>query len=240
MIEELKAYKQSVITEAVTKGLNPDAPMKDSGIDWIGEIPEPWKTGKISYFYKVKLGKMLQPNKISSSDTLESYFCAANVGQNTLKYEPIKQMWFSDEEKKQYDVKLGDLLVVEGGDIASCDIVKFETSGVYFQNALHRVRPIKDANVGFLRYTLIKAKSVGHIDLLCNKATIAHFTKEKFDSLIVAVPAPLEQQAIADYLDQKCSEIDQLIEIKQNKISELKEYKKSLIFEYVTGKKQVV
>ena len=183
---------------------------------------------------------MLQPSPNSPTDTYENYLCAANVGQNILKLDTIKQMWFSTTEKEQYEIKKGDLLVVEGGDIASCDIVKEDLKGFYFQNALHRVRPINNEDIRFLRYTLIKAKHIGHIDLLCNKATIAHFTKEKFENLIIPIPSIYEQRHIAGYLDTKCSDIDSLIAVKQQKIEELKEYKKSVIYEYVTGKKEVI
>ena len=240
MIEELKAYKQSVITEAVTKGLNPNVPMKDSGIEWIGNVPEEWEVCKVSRLFHVQLGKMLQPNRENETDELCNYLCAANVGKNVLKLEPLKQMWISEREKEQYSVKKGDLLVVEGGDVASCDIINEDVSDLYIQNALHRVRSKGEQDVRVLRYLLIVAKCRGYIDLICNKATISHFTKEKFESMpYIVSPTPKEQQAIADYLDKKCGEIDELITIKQQKIESLKEYKKSVIYEYVTGKREV-
>ena len=239
MTAQLTDYKQSVITEAVTKGLNPNVEFVPSGVDWIGDIPKGWKVGKVSYFYSVCLGKMLQPNSSSVEDTYENYYCAANVGQNNIKYEPLKQMWFSPTEKKQYEVKVGDLLVVEGGDVASCDIVKKDMGNVYFQNALHRVRSRHFDDVHILRYLLMTAKKIGHIELICNKATISHFTKEKFENVRIPLPPKEEQEVIVSYLDSKCSEIDKLIALKQQKIETLKEYKKSLIFECVTGKKDI-
>ena len=239
MTAQLTDYKQSVITEAVTKGLNPNVEFVPSGVDWIGDIPKGWKVGKVSYFYSVCLGKMLQPNSSSVEDTYENYYCAANVGQNNIKYEPLKQMWFSPTEKKQYEVKVGDLLVVEGGDVASCDIVKKDMGNVYFQNALHRVRSRHFDDVRILRYLLMTAKKIGHIELICNKATISHFTKEKFENVRIPLPPKEEQEVIVSYLDSKCSEIDKLIALKQQKIETLKEYKKSLIFECVTGKKEI-
>ena len=239
MTAQLTDYKQSVITEAVTKGLNPNVEFVPSGVDWIGDIPKGWKVGKVSYFYSVCLGKMLQPNSSSVEDTYENYYCAANVGQNNIKYEPLKQMWFSPTEKKQYEVKVGDLLVVEGGDVASCDIVKKDMGNVYFQNALHRVRSRHFDDVHILRYLLMTAKKIGHIELICNKATISHFTKEKFENVRIPLPPKEEQEVIVSYLDSKCSEIDKLIALKQQKIETLKEYKKSLIFECVTGKKEI-
>ncbi len=239
MTAQLTDYKQSVITEAITKGLNPNVEFVPSGVDWIGDIPKGWKVGKVSYFYSVCLGKMLQPNSSSVEDTYENYYCAANVGQNNIKYEPLKQMWFSPTEKKQYEVKVGDLLVVEGGDVASCDIVKKDMGNVYFQNALHRVRSRHFDDVRILRYLLMTAKKIGHIELICNKATISHFTKEKFENVRIPLPPKEEQEVIVSYLDSKCSEIDKLIALKQQKIETLKEYKKSLIFECVTGKKEI-
>ena len=239
MTAQLTDYKQSVITEAVTKGLNPNVEFVPSGVDWIGDIPKGWKVGKVSYFYSVCLGKMLQPNSSSVEDTYENYYCAANVGQNNIKYEPLKQMWFSPTEKKQYEVKVGDLLVVEGGDVASCDIVKKDMGNVYFQNALHRVRSRHFDDVHILRFLLMTAKKIGHIELICNKATISHFTKEKFENVRIPLPPKEEQEVIVSYLDSKCSEIDKLIALKQQKIETLKEYKKSLIFECVTGKKDI-
>ena len=190
-------------------------------------------------FYDVTLGKMLQPEKQEETDTLENYLCAANLGNNTLKLNVLKQMWFSQKDKAQYNVKKGDLIVVEGGDVASCDIVRSDVSNLYFQNALHRVRAKKGFSLDFLRYNLIMAKSQGYISLICNKATIAHFTKDKLMTLpMLYIPLP-EQQQIADYLDDKCAKIDRLIAIKQEKINKLNDYKKSLIYEYVTGKREV-
>ena len=83
------------------------------------------------------------------------------------------------------------------------------------------------------------AKKIGHIELICNKATISHFTKEKFENVRIPLPPKEEQEVIVSYLDSKCSEIDKLIALKQQKIETLKEYKKSLIFECVTGKKDI-
>lgn len=239
VIEKLKEYKQSLITETVTKGLDKSAPMKDSGIPWIGQIPQHWEVGKVVYFFGVTLGKMLQPTQKEVNETLKNYLCAANLGGNQLKIGTLKQMWFSQREKEEYTIKKNDLLVVEGGDIASCDIVPHDLPGVYFQNSILRVRPKGNMSVKILRYLLHVAKWTGHIDLICNKATIAHFTKEKLSNLAcLKIPAS-EQQAIVKYLDDKCAKIDKSIADKEQVIEKLTEYKKSLIYECVTGKRMV-
>ncbi len=208
--------------------------MKDSGIEWIGEIPEGWKVSKVSTFFDIQLGKMLQPSQENESDTYESYLCAANLGNNKLKMEPLKQMWFSREDKEKFSVRCGDLLVVEGGDVASSDIIAEPVHGLYIQNALHRVRSRNGFELRFLRYYLSIAKASGHIDLICNKATIAHFTKDKFGALPYVVVPLEEQKRIADYLDSECARIDAVIEQTRASIEEYKKLKQSVITQAVT------
>lgn len=208
--------------------------MKDSGIEWIGEIPSGWDIGKVGYFFEVQLGKMLQPSQENHEDTFEYYLCAANVGKNTFKPSPLKRMWFNPNEYSVFDVRNGDLLVVEGGDVASCAIVNIDNPRVFIQNALHRVRSKDNSDIRILKYWLWNAKGIGHIDLICNKATIAHFSKEKFISLPYVVIPKLEQSKIADYLDRKCAEIDAVIDKTKATIEEYKKLKQSVITEAVT------
>ena len=208
--------------------------MKDSGIEWIGEIPEGWEISKVSYFYEVQLGKMLQPQKKSETDTEEKYLCAANVGKNSLSLDTLKTMWFSQTEKHQFDLKEGDLLVVEGGDVASCAIIETPVRNLFFQNALHRVRPLHNESVAFLRYWLMTAKSYGYIDLICNKATIAHFSKEKFIALPIPVIPQDIQSKIVSFLDLECKQIDDLLSKSRSSIEEYKKLKQSVITQAVT------
>ena len=239
MISELQAYKQSVITEAVTKGLDPNAKMKDSGVEWIGEIPENWKVSKVGLQYNVILGKMLCPKQLNDDYTLEKYYCAANVHFNGIEGE-LKKMWFSSLDKETYLTKKGDLLVVEGGAGAGgCAIVNDDESPVYIQNSIMIVRPKLINDVRYLRYQIEQFVKRGYIDVVCNKATIPHFTKDKVSNMQIPLPSFEVQQQIANYLDDKTSQIDSLISLKQQKIDELKSYKKSIIYEYVTGKKRV-
>lgn len=208
--------------------------MKDSGIEWIGEIPGGWEISKVSYFYEVQLGKMLQPQKKSETDTEEKYLCAANVGKNSLSLDTLKTMWFSQTEKHQFDLKEGDLLVVEGGDVASCAIIETPIRNLFFQNALHRVRPLHNESVAFLRYWLMTAKSYGYIDLICNKATIAHFSKEKFIALpILVIPQDI-QSKIVSFLDLECKQIDDLLSKSRSSIEEYKKLKQAVITQAVT------
>lgn len=238
MITKLQSYKQSVITEAVTKGLDKNVPLKDSGIEWIGEIPEHWDITKIKNHYNVILGKMVERNNDSSTGG-ENYLCAANIKWNGVDTEINKKMYFSDVEKEKYLLQYNDVLIMEGGMAGTTCLYKNEFSPCYVQNSVNVCRAKKDFNNKFLYYWMYVPYYNGYIDTICNKATIKHYTKEKVQNTPILIPPLSEQQSIANYLDQKCSEINELISIKQQKIEKLKDYKKSLIFECVTGKRKV-
>lgn len=237
-IEKLKAYKQSLITEVVTKGLDPDVPMKDSGVEWIGMIPNKWRISRIGLHYSIVLGKMLCPRQTDSTYTLEKYFCAANVHFGEICTDELKEMWFSPTEKRQYHIETGDMLIVEGGAGAGgCAIVQSSTSALA-QNSIMIVRNLRSTDNRYLCYFIESLVKRGYIDVICNKATIPHFTKEKLSKTQFPVCSQEDQILISDYLDKKCSKIDRLISLKQAKIEKLEQYKKSLIYEYVTGKKE--
>ena len=240
VIEKLKEYKLSMITEAVTKGLNPDVPMKDSGIDWIGKIPQFTTLTCVKRLYEIILGKMLSTTPKSEDDTLESYFCAANVHFSDIEYNNLKTMWFSQEEKNNYLVKLGDLLVVEGGAGAGgAHIVEKLVGNCYIQNSIMIAHSKSSISNKWLYYTLYSLVNREYIDFVCNKATIPHFTKDKLGNTpIVLFPKEIEETIII-FLDKKCSNIDNQILQKERVIKKLTEYKKSLIYEVVTGKKEV-
>ena len=240
VIEKLKEYKLSVITEAVTKGLNPDVKMKDSGVEWIGEIPDECKVTRAGHIFNIILGKMLSPTPKQDDDTFEKYLCAANVHFTGISYEPLKQMWFSKTEKKLYAVHLGDLLVVEGGAGAGgAAIVEKKLGNCYIQNSIMIVRSKENTSNKWLYYTLYSIVKRNYVDFVCNKATIPHFTKDKLGNVPVVKFKKENETEIINYLDKKCSAIDKSIEQKQAIIEKLKEYKKSLIYEVVTGKREV-
>lgn len=240
-IEEYKKLKQAVITQAVTKGVRGDRPMKDSGIEWIGDIPAGVPISRVGLHFDIVLGKMLCSAPVDDNYTLESYYCAADVHFEGLSNGEKKKMWFSPDEKEQYCVKNGDLLVVEGGAGAGgCAIAVSTDVPIYIQNSIMIVRSKGISNIRYLRYLLECLVKKGYIDVVCNKATIPHFTKDKLANVPFIVFSQSEQEEIAEYLNEKCAGIDALIAKKQQYLTEIENYKKSLIYEYVTGKKEVV
>ena len=239
-IEEYKKLKQAVITQAVTKGVRGEREMKDSGNLWFGQIPTDWKLSRVGLHFSIILGKMLCNAPLNDTYTLEPYYCAADVHFDGVADGERKKMWFSPVEKDLYRVLVGDLLVVEGGAGAGGSaIVEKQDSDTYVQNSIMIVRSKGNADNRYLRYLLEFLVKQGYIDVVCNKATIPHFTKDKLSCVPFCLCPTGEQKEIADYLDAKCAEIDRLIAKKEQLVKELEGYKKSLIYEVVTGKREV-
>ncbi len=240
VIEKLKEYKLSMITEAVTKGLNLDVEMKDSGVEWIGEVPKTTTVTRAGHVFDIILGKMLANIPSSETDTMEKYFCAANVHFTGIDYENLKVMWFSEKEKQIYKVNIGDLLVVEGGAGAGgAFVVDRDTEDIYVQNSILIVRSTGNVSAKWLQYSLFALVNRGYIDFVCNKATIPHFTKEKLSDVPVVIFSSVDEKFILNFLDDKCEQINNSIANREQLIDKLREYKKSLIYEVVTGKKEV-
>jgi len=239
-IEEYKKLKQAVITQAVTKGVRGERKMKDSGNPWFGQIPTDWKLSRVGLHFSIILGKMLCNAPLNDTYTLEPYYCAADVHFDGVTDGERKKMWLSPIEKDLYRVSVGDLLVVEGGAGAGGSaIVEKQDSDTYVQNSIMIVRSKGNADNRYLRYLLEFLVKQGYIDVVCNKATIPHFTKDKLSCVPFCLCPTGEQKEIADYLDAKCVEIDKLIAKKEQLVKELESYKKSLIYEVVTGKREV-
>ena len=244
MIEELKAYKQSVITEAVTKGLNPNVPMKDSGIDWIGEVPEHWEIVRLKALGGLQNG-ISQSGDYFGEDFLYPFVSYPDVYKNMEIPYPSGRANSTIEDRTRYSVREGDVLftrtsetIEEIGFAATC--INTITNAV-FSGFLIRFRPnserlYKGYSKYYFRSNIHRAYFVKEMNLV----TRASLSQDLLKNLFVLIPFIAEQQSIASYLDTKCAEIDDLIAIKQSKIEELKEYKKSVIYEYVTGKKEVV
>ena len=242
MIEELKAYKQSVITEAVTKGLNPNVPMRNSGIDWIGEIPEHWEVIKLS-FLTSKIGSGSTPTGGANVYVHEGvkflrsqnvYFEGLNLNDVAFITETI------DEEMKGTRVKPGDVLLnITGGSIGRCYYVDESLGRANVNQHVSIIRPTKIETI-YLKYSLQSDLGQNQIALLQTGGNREGLSAAALSNFKILFPPMSEQRTIASYLDTKCSEIDSLIALKQAKIEELKEYKKSVIYEYVTGKKEVV
>ena len=242
MIEELKAYKQSVITEAVTKGLNPNVPMKDSGIDWIGEVPEGWKICRIKNVAALfgRIGfRGYTSDDLNKDGEGAITLSPSNMMPMCMDYSKVTYLsWKKYEESPEIMIQNGDLLMVKTGSsygkVSYVDKLPREAT---INPQILRIVP--SINSKYLGYYMQTDLFIYQVEGGVVGGTIPTISQEKINNFYVILPIDREQQSIASYLDTKCAEIDALIAIKQAKIDELKDYKKSVIYEYVTGKKEV-
>ena len=238
MIEELKAYKQSVITEAVTKGLNPSVPMHDSGIDWIGEIPEHWSTTKIKKIARTNSGST--PRNISDGENSNIIWIRTTDINDDVVYD--SSLHLTSEEYSSASCPMLD----EG----TCVVAMYGGGGTIGKSGMLGVKAtinqalcsmeVGDSFTGEYLFCILRSVRYYWMKYAVGTRKDPNINQEIVRNMIIPFPPIDEQRAIATYLDTKCSEIDSLIALKQAKIEELKEYKKSVIYEYVTGKKEVV
>jgi type I restriction enzyme S subunit len=207
---------------------------KDSGVEWLREIPKHWRCTQVKYGYDVTLGKMLQKVKSSCLDELRPYLKAQNIQPNGVDLNSVDMMWFSPEERKKLLLKPQDVLVSEGGDVGRSAIWREQLPECYIQNAINRVRANNGNSPTFFHYWLSYLKLVDFISILCNKATIAHYTAEKLESSPLVLPSIEEQNQIALFLDHETAKIDALIEKQQQLIELLKEKRHAVISHAVT------
>ena len=239
MIEELKAYKQSVITEAVTKGLNPNVSMRNSGIDWIGEIPEHWEVQPFKWILRKPLQYGANESGLLYDESLPRYVRITDILNNCLR-EDLQKQSLTEEQADGYILEENDILFARsGGTVGKAFIYKKEYGRCAFAGYLIRAQINSNCCPDYVYYYTQSQSYEEWKRQIFIQATIQNIGADRYSLMELPVPPFTEQRAIASYLDTKCSEIDSLIALKQAKIEELKEYKKSVIYEYVTGKKEV-
>lgn len=239
--KEKDAYarlKKSVINQAVTRGLNPNIPLKDSGIEWIGMIPEHWEVKRIKDIGYLKLGKMLD-EKPKEGYQLKPYLKSKNIGWNELKLDEVEEMYFNDSEMRLLLLKKGDLVLSEGGEVGKTSFWNEELNECYIQNSVQKLTINKENSSKYYLYLSYLFGQIGYYKSIVNLVSIMHLTFEKLRQVIVLCPPLKEQQAIADHLDEKCAKIDAAIENISKQIEASKRLKKAVINEAIGGKIQM-
>ena len=228
-IDILEQYKRSVITEAVTKGLNPDVEMKDSGLKWIGKIPSSWNVMPNKYLMKKK--KVICP-----------VYNGEDILSLTMKGVIVRDLDAGGKMPTSFD----GYQRLEPGNLLMC---------LFDIDVTPRcIGLIKQAGLSSPAYSQFELNGMGNAEYYCyyytmldNDKTLLHLaknlrhslTEDQLGAISVIVPPVQEQKIIADFLDAKCEEIDKVIAAKIEQLAIVDEYKKSLIYEYVTGKKEV-
>lgn len=230
-MESAKEYKKAVITEAVTKGLDKDAKMKDSGVEWIGEIPEGWKVVRFKHIASIK-SNLVQPDKYMKYPQIAPDNIEKDTGR-LLSHQTVEESGVISGNHLFYRGQilyskirpnLNKLTVVPFDGLCSADMYPIESK----------------LPTLFMVYSMLSTYFVSQVSLIIqDRVKMPKINQEELGEIKVAVPSQQEMLTIADYLDSKCSEIDALLQNYEYQIATLEEYKKSLIYEYVTGKKEV-
>lgn len=243
-IDTLEDYKKSVISEAVTKGLDPDTTMKDSGVSHIDSIPSHWKTLKLKYASTLKgrigwQGLRTEeyrdegPYLVTGTDFNKGYI-------NWSSCVHVSKERF--EQDKNIQIQENDLLITKDGTIGKIAMAKECPAEVSLNSGVFIVRNNRKYRyIDKFFYYIILSKQFSLWFELAQRgnSTIKHLTQENFYEFTFAYP-PIEEQArIANFLDDKCGRVDSIIEDKKAQLETIENYKKSLIYEYVTGKKEV-
>ena len=249
IIEKLKEYKQSVITEAVTKGLDPNVPMKDSGIEWIGQIPEPWEIVKLKT--KFSFGKGLNITKENLTETgipVISYGQIHSKTNNGIEINDSLIRYVSETYLKENPnslVNRGDFIIADTSEdlegVGNSILIDRQMNLFAGYHSLILKR--KKEDFIFSKYLAYLMQSdCWRSQLRCQVMGIKLFsiTKKMLNSATIVIPPQKEQELIVNYLDLQRSKIEDAILQKQETIEKLTEYKKSLIYECVTGKKEIV
>ena len=244
-IEEYKKLKQAVITQAVTKGIRGDRPMKDSGIEWIGDIPESWEVSSVRYIGQLQNGISKGGEFFGKGFPFVSY---GDVYKNyELPHSVSGLIDTTEDERATYSVEYGDIFFTRTSETIeevgfSC-VCKRSIPNATFAGFIIRLRPfcadekiLTDYAKYYFRGEHIRAYLVKEMNLV----TRASLGQTLLKGMSVIVPPKSVQKEIAEYLDDKCADIDALVAKKQQYLTEIENYKKSLIYEYVTGKKEVI
>ncbi len=240
-IEKLKEYKQSLISEVVTKGLDPNVEFKDSGIEWIGKIPKYWNLSRIKDLLSIPL--FYGSNKAGDlfNEDYPRYIRITDIQEDSLTTDISNMQSYLHSDYKKYLLQENDVLFARSGATSGKTyLVKHEDINNVFAGYLINGRFDQDKiNPYFFNYYTKSSIWDMWKNYIFIQATIQNISAEKFNSFILSVPTLEDQNRIVDFLNTKMNKLDELIRLKKNKVAKLENFKKSLIYEYVTGKKEV-
>ena len=234
----LQQYKKSLITETVTKGLDKSVPMKDSGVEWIGEIPNTWDCKKMKYIISEPLQYGANEAGDDYKEDYPRYIRITDITEeNSLKDDG--KLSLSLDIAKPYLLKDGDLLFARSGATVGKTFYYTSNYGTCaFAGYLIKARFNQDKmNPKFVYYTTLGIGYENWKNTVFTQATIQNIGADKYAQLYITVPSMKEQNEIIAYLDTQCKAIDDVIHSKYQQLSTIQQHKKSLIYEYVTGKK---
>lgn len=239
-IEDYKRYKQAIITDAVTKGLNPDVEMKDSGIKWIGNIPKKWSCMKLRHVVE-KIGDI---DHYMPEMQLQGipYVMTGDLQDLTSKidFEKCKKVSYEifQELSSKMRANRGDVILARYATIGTVSYVDIDKEFLVSYSCV-TIKPTMFLKGKFLFYYTKTTPFIEELKKYTNSNTQGNVGIDSLYQAKIILPPVEEQKKIISYLDEKCSEIDKLIVQKEKLLADLEYYKKSIIYEYVTGKEEI-
>lgn len=234
----LRQYKKALITETVTKGLDKSAPMKDSGIDWIGEMPKHWEIKRLKFLGTARNGLTYAPEDVVDEDKGTLVLRSSNIQNDVLAFED--NVYVKTRIPREIVLQENDLLICSRNGsqalIGKCALIDKQTAGQTYGAfmCVYRSRYNK-----FIHYALLSDIFSYYLGTFLT-STVNQLTNQNLYNIRIPITLDInEQAAIVEFLDSKCAEIDALIAEKQHSVEIMRQYKRSLIYEYVTGKKRV-
>lgn len=240
-IEALKQYKQSVITEAVTKGLDKNVEMKDSGIPWIGKTPKNWEISRLKYILKEPMKYGANESGVAYSDALPRYIRITDIDSEG-KLRKDGKLSLNEDIAKRYILKDKSILFARsGGTVGKTFFYRKEYGTAAFAGYLISAVIDEDKALPEWIYYYVNSSAYWEwVNQIYTQSTIQNIGADKYSKMSIPIcPNISLQKNILKLLDSKCAKIDSIIQKKQELLAKLDTYKKSLIYEYVTGKKEV-
>lgn len=240
----LKERRQSIIYEAVTKGLNPNVPMKDSQVFWIGHIPCHWDVTRLKFYATIRTGFTLGKRYDASEELQEyPYLRVANVQGEYTDLSNVTTIYMPASEAEQFKLHAGELLMTEGGDrdkLGRGSVWHGEIPDCLHQNHVFALATKEQLNVEYLSYLTTSSVGRDYFDFTAKKTTnLASTNATTILEFKIPFPSCEEQDQIVAFLNRECGAIDELIARNDATIAALKEYRQSVIYEAVTGKIEV-
>lgn len=239
-IEILEEYRKSVITEAVTKGLDPNVEMKDSGIEWIGKIPKDWEIARLKYKLSENMKYGASESGIEFSEELPRYIRITDITSDN-KLKNGGKLSITEKQAKNYLLTDETVLFARSGGTVGKTFLYYRNYGraAFAGYLISAVANREEMLPKWLYYYTLSSCYQEWVNSIFTQATIQNIGADKYSNLHMVIPSISIQSQILKYLDQECSQIDSIISTKKDQIEILDSYKKSLIYEYVTGKKEV-
>ena len=244
-IEEYKAWKASIIFEAVTKGLDPNVEMKDSGVKWLGTVPQHWTVSRLKTVVAyIESGVSVNASQSAASEGKIGVLKTSSVSKYVFNPTENKEVNSDELNRVACQVRANTIIVSRMNTpelVGACGYVEKDYPLLFLPDRLWQVHFVDSVSVKYVYYYLCSNYIKNYYASLSSgtSSSMQNISQGQFLNAAVLLPERVEQEDVVEFLDKKCADIDTMILEKESLISDLESYKRSLIFEVVTGKRRV-